>query len=117
MRSESLRKYMRGLVDRFFKILPLWEDHEESLPTYLESLQLELIGFNGLMKALNDDSDFVALLAILQYLIDHPDTNIRTVKREVFRAISICNKLKAKHCNMSVVKEASSECVVEEVSA
>lgn len=96
MRQESVHKYLRGLVDRFFKILPLWEDREESLPTYLESLKLELVGFDGLMKAINDDKDFVSLISILQYLIDNPDTNVRTVKREVFRAISICNKLRAK---------------------
>lgn len=98
MRKQALSKYMRGLVDRFFKILPLWEDGEDSLPTYLESLKLELLGFNGLIRALNDDQDFVALIAILQYLIDNPDTEKRVVKREVFRSISICNKLRAKYC-------------------
>lgn len=97
MRKESMRKYVRSLVDRFFKILPLWEEQEESLRTYLESLLLELKGFNGLMCVLHDDRDYVSLLAILQYLIDHPETSTHTVKREVFRAISICNKLRAKY--------------------
>lgn len=97
MRNEAMNQYMRGLVDRFFKILPLWEKQEDSLPTYLESLLLELKGFNALMSALNDDRDYVALLAILQYLVGNPDTQIRVVKREVFRAISICNKLRAKY--------------------
>lgn len=97
MRKESMKKYMRGLVDRLFKILPLWEDNEESLPVYLDSLLLELKGFNGLMYALHDDRDYVTLLSILQYLIDNPETATHTVKREVFRAISICNKLRAKY--------------------
>ena len=97
MRQKSMRKYVRGLVDRFFKILPLWETQEESLPTYLESLLLELKGFNGLMYVLHDDRDYVSLLAILQYLIDNPETSVHIVKREVFRAISICNKLHAKY--------------------
>lgn len=97
MRKESMRKYVRGLVDRFFKILPLWESQEESLLTYLESLLLELKGFNGLMCVLHDDRDYVSLLAILQYLIDNPDTSVHTVKREVFRCISICNKLRARY--------------------
>lgn len=97
MRKETMRKYIRGLVDRFFKILPLWEGNEDSLPTYLDSLLIELKGFNGLMYVLNDDRDYVSLLAILQYLIDNPDTNVSVVKREVFRAISICNKLRAKY--------------------
>lgn len=98
MRKQTMRKYMRGLVDRFFKILPLWEDNEESLSEYLDSLLLELEGFNGLMYALHDDRDFVTLLAILRYFIDYPETNTHTVKREVFRAISICNKLRARYC-------------------
>ena len=97
MRRRSMREYVRNLVNRFFKILPLWEDQEESLPTYLESLLLELKGFNGLMYVINDDPDYVSLLAILQYLVDNPDTSVHTVKREVFRAISICNKLRAKY--------------------
>lgn len=97
MRKESMRKYVRGLVDRFFKILPLWESQEESLQTYLESLLLELKGFNGLMHVLHDDRDYVSLLSILQYLIDNPDTSVHTVKREVFRCISICNKLRARY--------------------
>ena len=110
MRKETMQKYMRGLVDRFFKILPLWEDKEESLPEYLDSLLLELEGFNGLMYALHDDRDFVTLLAILRYFIDYPETNTHTVKREVFRAISICNKLRARYCpeeQLSACKEVS----------
>lgn len=93
----SLRNYMRSLVDRFFKILPLWEDGEETLPTYLDSMLVELSGFRSMMFALHHDQDYVTLIAILQYLIDNPDTTPRTVRREVFRAISICNKLSAKY--------------------
>ena len=66
MRKQALSKYMRGLVDRFFKILPLWEDGEDSLPTYLESLKLELLGFNGLIN--NAESFFkYNLISVLAY--------------------------------------------------
>lgn len=94
---HSLHNYMRSLVDRFFKILPLWEDGEETLPTYLDSMLIELSGFRSMMFALHHDHDFVTLMAIVQYLIDNPETKTRTVRREVFRAISICNKLSAKY--------------------
>ena len=97
MRQESMRKYVRSLVDRFFKILPLWETKEESLPPYLESHLLHHKRFNGLKYVLNDYRAYVSLLAILQYLIDNPETSVHTVKREVFRALSICNKLRAKY--------------------
>ena len=93
----SLQNYMRSLVDRFFKILPLWEECEETLPTYLDSMLIEMSGFRSMMFALHHDQDYVTLIAILQYLADNPDTTPRTVRREVFRAISICNKLSAKY--------------------
>lgn len=94
----SLRNYLRSLVDRFFKILPLWEENEETLPAYLDSMLIELSGFRSLMFALHHDHEFVTLIAIIQYLIDNPETTKHTVRREVFRAISICNKLSAKYC-------------------
>lgn len=94
---NSLRNYMRSLVDRFFKILPMWEEGEETIPTYLDSMLIELSGFRSMMFALHHDHDFVTLIAIVQYLIDNPETTLRTVRREVFRAISICNKLSAKY--------------------
>lgn len=93
----SLKNYMRSLVDRFFKILPLWEDGEETLPEYLDSMLIELSGFRSMMFALHHDQDYVTLIAIVQYLIDNPETPTRVVKREVFRAISVCNKLSAKY--------------------
>lgn len=98
MTKEALKNYMRGLVDRFFKILPLWEEQESSVPEYIESLKMELIGFDKLIRRLDNDQEFLSLIAILQYLIDNPDTPTRKVRREVFRAISICNKLSSRYC-------------------
>lgn len=56
-----------------------------------------MLGFNELILAIQDDPLFVSLLNILQYLIDNPECSLVVVKREVFRAISICNKLKARY--------------------
>ena len=111
IRGQSLNKtvlynYFSSLVNHFFKILPMFESKEESLPTYLESLQVELLGCKELIVAINNDSYYVSLLSILQYFIDNPDASVRTIKREVFRAISICNRLKA--CYASEVED---ECV------
>lgn len=97
MSAKMLSEYMRSLVNRFFKILPIRENGEESLGTYMESLQGELLGCRELIIAIHEDPMFVSLLNILQYLIDNPECSLVTVKREVFRAISICNKLKAKY--------------------
>lgn len=89
--------YFDTLINMFFKILPLWEDREESLPVYMESLQIEMLGFKNLMSCICDDSQYLSLLSVLQFFIDNPETDVHTVKREVFRSISICNRLKKKY--------------------
>ena len=78
MDATMLNNYFRALVNLFFKILPIKESGESSLEVYMRSLLLSLI-------------------AILQYLLDTPECEVSVVKREVFRAISICNKLKARY--------------------
>lgn len=97
--AELLHNYFKNLVNHFFKILPIREQNEESLSTYMQSLQAELIGCKGLIEAIQNDAAYLTLISILQYLIDNPECTIREVKREVFRAISICNKLKARYAS------------------
>ena len=97
--AEVLHNYFRNLVNHFFKILPIREQNEESLTTYMQSLQAELLGCKELVSAIQNDASYLTLLSILQYLIDNPECTVREVKREVFRAISICNKLKAQYAS------------------
>lgn len=92
-----LYNYFRNLVNLFFKILPIREANEDSLTTYMQSLQAELLGCKNLVSAINNDASYLTLLSILQYLIDNPECSVKEVKREVFRAISICNKLKSRY--------------------
>lgn len=97
MDTRALVNYLGHLVDRFFKILPLWEAKEETLPVYIQSLQAELIGCQEFVLAVQNDALLVRLASVLQYLIDHPELDPGTVKREVFGSISVCNQLKIKY--------------------
>lgn len=95
--SVMLNNYFHTLVNLFFKILPMKESGEETLIVYMKSLQAELLGCKELIDIIHNDSLLLTLVSILQYLIDTPECDIKAVKREVFRAISICNKLKSKY--------------------
>lgn len=97
MDAAILSNYLSALINNFFKILPIKESGETSLDTYMQSLQAELLGCRELVEAIHNDALFLTLLSILQYLIDHPECEVAVVKREVFHAISICNKLKSKY--------------------
>lgn len=99
--TEMVGKYLDGLVNQFFKILPIKESGEPSLNGFMKSLQVELLGFKRLMAEVGNDSMYLTLLSILQYLIEN-DCDIPVVRREVFKAISICKKLRSKYCETGV---------------
>jgi len=105
MDEAVLKNYLRNLVNLFFKILPIRESEEPSIISYMESLQSELIGCSELIEAIHEDPMFLSLISILQYLIDHSDSAVPVYKREVFKAISICNKLKARYAVTAAVRE------------
>ena len=92
--EELVQNYFANLVNQFFKILPIRESGESTLPTYIRSLQVEILGCRGFIRPLDSNPMFMTLLSILEYLLENPDCEIQEVKREVFKAISICNKLK-----------------------
>lgn len=87
------KNYFGMLVNSFFKILPIRESEDGSLVIYLNSLQHELLGCRELMHELDDDARFLRLIVILQYLIDHPSCPVQDVRREVFKAIRLCEQL------------------------
>lgn len=99
--NELLVNYLDTLVNQFFKILPIKESGEPSLKEFMRSLQVELIGCKALIEALSNDAMLLSLISILQYMIDN-DCDTPVVKREVFKAISICKKLKKKYCDEGV---------------
>ena len=100
--SKLLQNYFHNLVNQFFKILPMRENEESSVVIYMRSLQSELLGCKELIPEVKENSSYLTLLSILQYLIDNPKCAVPTVRREVFRAISICNELKSIYTNMEV---------------
>lgn len=99
--SELLVNYFQNLVNRFFKILPMRENNEQTLEVYMTGLQSELMGCKSFIPELCVDAKFLSLLSILQYLIEN-ECPVSEVKRYVFEAISTCNKLQGTYLVMEV---------------
>lgn len=95
--DKVLQNYLGRLVNHVYKILPLREQNEATLKKYMSSLQVELLGCDGLIVALHCDAEFLSLLSILQYFIDRPDETVEVYRREIFKALSICNKLRERY--------------------
>lgn len=99
--SQVFSNYFKTLVDSIFKILPIWENNEEkTLDTYIKSLERELLGCEELIKAVDNDGMIISIVSVLEDLSNHiydEDMEQATVKREVFKAISILKKLSSKY--------------------
>lgn len=95
--ADALENYLKSLVNCIFKILPMREHDEETLPVYIESLMFELLGCHSLVCAIHGDRMFLGIVSTLEYLRSHTDQDSAVFRREVFKAISYCNKLTAKY--------------------
>lgn len=89
-------KYFNTLVNKIFKILPIIENREESITVYMESLGVELSGFQSLLPSVGEDPSYLSLLSIYKWLsenVDNADEKYKVIRREVFHAISLCKKM------------------------
>jgi hypothetical protein len=95
--DETFSNYLDFLVGKIFKILPISEHNFDTLQAYLESLQIELLGSQNLIKVLREDNEFLSLLSILEYFLNTKDISNEIYKREVFKCINIIKKIKTKY--------------------
>ena len=94
--ENLIAKYFNTLVNKIFKILPIIENQEESISVYMESLGVELTGFQSLLPSVGEDPSYLSLLSIYKWLtenIDDSDEKYKVIRREVFHAISLCKKM------------------------
>ncbi|MPL95077.1 hypothetical protein SDC9_41240 [bioreactor metagenome] len=84
--------YVKGLIGKLFKILPLRENEEKSLNEYLDSLWMEMSGAYMTFPILQESSEYVSALNIVGYLTTH-SVSPKQCKREVFKAIGLVEKL------------------------
>lgn len=93
--ARYIHFYFLNLINAFYKILPMAENKEPTRNEYMLSLRCEMLGMRGLVESLGDNTGFLSLLSILTYFIDNPNCESAVVKREVFKAISICKHIAA----------------------
>lgn len=94
--KKMVMRRLHGMVNQFYKILPIKESGGETLQAYMMSLLREMLGCQSLISALGDDPQYLALLSILQYMIDH-DCDVATVRSEVFKSISILKRMQDRY--------------------
>lgn len=94
---DMLNSKSEELIGRFFKILPLREHNSDTVTQYISGLLREMLGMEQLIEEWHNDGQYLSLLGILQYHVDHPETSIDTVRSDIFRAINLIKRLQQKY--------------------
>jgi len=89
--------YLNFLKGQLYKSLCLKEESSDTLISFLESLNRELIGNKELIAFLKNDARFISLLNKVQFLISESDATHEVFKKEIFSCISIVKKLEEKY--------------------
>lgn len=94
--KENFYRYFEFLINKTYKILPLKEEKSDTLKSYLESYQRELIGNMDLVPILVDEPKFITVLNTMQFLISEEYSD-KVCKREVFKCIHILEEINEKY--------------------
>jgi hypothetical protein len=94
--KENFCRYFEFLINKTYKILPLKEEKSDTLKSYLESYQRELIGNMDLVPMLVKEPKFITVLNTIQYLISEEYSD-KVCKREVFKCIRILEEINEKY--------------------
>lgn len=90
--DSGMEKYLTSLSHKIFKILPMFEDKEPTLSTYINSLKIEMIGYMSIKPEIKENESYQTALNIIGYL-ENGEYDMRLCKREVFKAKNIIDSM------------------------
>ncbi|AZU98933.1 hypothetical protein PQE68_gp216 [Bacillus phage vB_BanS_Sophrita] len=96
--NSRLVIYLNSVVNSVFKILPLYEEGNIGVDTYIESLLFELYGLNEAVN-IEHSSEYISLLSTLESVkteIGKTNSRKAIIKREIFKCINIVKNMVGK---------------------
>lgn len=98
MNNKKLSIYLNSVVNSVFKILPLYEEQNEGVTTYVESLIFELDGLQDIIM-IEHSYEYISLLSTLSSVkkeLEKENNRKPIIKREVFKCINIIKNMVGK---------------------
>lgn len=95
----SLYVYIHNVTGRVFKLLAIKErelcGQEAYFSDYIASLTVDMLGALETFPELGTDNDYIVVTNIVNYLKAN-SVSYKTLKREVFKALRLLNKIEAR---------------------
>ena len=98
--DNLVENYFKHLINSFFKILPMFEDKEPTLNTYLDNLYEEMTSCTKIIEQIEEDPQYMSLLLTLIFLRRHNESGDLThekCKAKVFGAMTTCGRLSIRY--------------------
>ena len=96
MDDSLVDQYLERLKSRVFKILPLIEEKNEGIYSYVDSLIFELYGLQYVVKGMPNSSNYITILSTLESISDElimKEKDFKFLRSEILRLVGIVNKL------------------------
>jgi hypothetical protein len=93
MDDDLLINYLKRLIGKVFKVIPLKEERSDTLLPYIQSLLRELAGSKELVDALNNDGEILSIMGTLENLLVEEDKKI--IKSDIFKCIAIIKRIQS----------------------
>jgi hypothetical protein len=96
--KRKIISYLNSTVNSVFKILPLYEEKNIGVKTYIESLLFDLDSYEDVVKH-NQNAEYVQLMLALNSLkkeVARENSQRSIVKREVFKCINVIKNMISK---------------------
>lgn len=91
-----MRSTFLHLINKIYKILPLYEENNPNLQQYIDSLIIQFTGMQDFEELLIPEPRLFSILAILTYLRNN-EYDHETCKRETFRCTNILKEIIVKY--------------------
>jgi hypothetical protein len=92
MRDESTNLFLTSMIGAVFKVLPLYDSNNETLPDYIESLYIQLIGGRETYEDLKLSQEYTTIINVIQYFRAN-EYSKKTCKREILKCVNLLEKL------------------------
>lgn len=90
--NEAQLNYLKILISKIFKILPMKEQNIATVNVHIDSLLTELIGYKDLFEYVQNDARLLTVICTLRALLNN-DVSHSVCKREVFKCIKCIEQL------------------------
>ena len=97
--KEKIVSYFESLVNGIYKILPLYEEQNDGIDTYIESLLFTLYKLDKAID-IHYSRDYITVLATLEAMKSEIEKDkigsVNTIRRETFKCMNIVKSMAKK---------------------